>query len=229
MLKRTFDLVASGIGIVITAPVLAIIALVIKLNSTGPVFYRGERVGRHGRMFRIFKFRTMCVDAEQVGGSSTRDGDPRITPVGHFLRKFKLDEFPQLFNVFSGTMSFVGPRPQVAHLVELYTPDQMRLLDVRPGITDYASLRFRNLGEILKAYDDADEAYLRVVAPEKIRLGLYYVENNSIWTDFRIITATLVSVVLRIDVLKIPDLSTDASSNQPASAECESNEIRPAA
>jgi lipopolysaccharide/colanic/teichoic acid biosynthesis glycosyltransferase len=214
MMKRSFDVVVSGLGIVATAPLLLLVAVVIKLNSKGPVFYRGERVGRFGRMFRIFKFRTMCVDAERVGGSSTSNDDPRITRVGGFLRRFKLDELPQLFNVLDGTMSFVGPRPQVAPLVELYTPDQRRLLDVRPGITDYASLRFRNLGQILEGADDPDEAYLRLVAPEKIRLGLYYVEHSNFWTDLHIIVATVISVALRFDVLTIPDLSEQSPADE---------------
>lgn len=214
MLKRSFDVLASGFGIVVTAPLLLLVAVVIKLDSRGPVFYRGQRVGRCGSLFRIFKFRTMCIDAEKIGGSSTSDADPRITRVGHFLRKFKLDEFPQLFNVLNGTMSFVGPRPQVASLVELYTADQRRLLDVRPGITDYASLKFRNQGQILAAYDDADKAYLERVAPEKIRLGLYYVEINSIWIDLSIIVATMVSVFLRIDVLAIPSLPDETAEEE---------------
>jgi len=119
-----------------------------------------------------------------------------------------------LFNVLDGTMSFVGPRPQVAPLVELYTPDQRRLLDVRPGITDYASLRFRNLGQILEGADDPDEAYLRLVAPEKIRLGLYYVEHSNFWTDLHIIVATVISVALRFDVLTIPDLSEQSPADE---------------
>jgi|GEM_PF-276899 lipopolysaccharide/colanic/teichoic acid biosynthesis glycosyltransferase len=213
MMKRTFDVVMSGLGIVATSGLLLLVAVVIKLNSKGPAFYRGERVGRFGRMFRILKFRSMCVDAEQVGGSSTSNDDPRITRVGGFLRRFKLDELPQLFNVLDGTMSFVGPRPQVAPLVELYTPDQRRLLDVRPGITDFASLRFCNLGQILEGADDPDEAYLRVVAPEKIRLGLFYVDHNSFWTDLHIIVATVISVSLRFDVLSIPDLSEPSSAD----------------
>jgi lipopolysaccharide/colanic/teichoic acid biosynthesis glycosyltransferase len=216
MMKRSFDVVVSGLGIVVSLPLLLFVAVLIKLDSQGPVFYRGERVGRFDNLFRIFKFRTMCVDAEQIGGSSTSDDDPRITRVGSFLRRFKLDELPQLFNVLNGTMSFVGPRPQVASLVELYTPDQRRLLDVRPGITDYASLKFRNLGQILEGAGDPDEAYLRVVAPEKIRLGLFYVDHNNFWTDLRIIMATVVSVSLRFDVLSIPDLSEQSSADVTA-------------
>jgi lipopolysaccharide/colanic/teichoic acid biosynthesis glycosyltransferase len=213
----------SGLGIGVSLPLLLLVAVVIKLDSHGPVFYRGERVGRFGKLFRIFKFRTMCVDAEKIGGSSTSDNDPRITRVGGFLRRFKLDELPQLFNVLNGTMSFVGPRPQVAPLVELYTPDQRRLLDVRPGITDYASLKFRNLGQILEGEGDPDEAYLRVVAPEKIRLGLFYVDQNNFWTDLHIIVATVVSVSLRFDVLSIPDLSEQSSADNAAADEMEAD------
>jgi lipopolysaccharide/colanic/teichoic acid biosynthesis glycosyltransferase len=195
MLKRVFDVVFSALVLTLLSPVLVTIALAIKLTSRGPVFYRGERVGRGGRKFRIYKFRTMVVDAEQRGGSSTADDDPRITAVGRLLRKYKLDELPQFLNVLFGDMSVVGPRPQVAWAVELYTEEEKRLLDVRPGITDYASIKFRNEGEILRGSPDPDRTYLEVIAPEKIRLGLEYVRDHSLWLDCRIILLTVTSLL----------------------------------
>lgn len=191
MLKRLFDFVLATIGIFVLAPVLAFIAVAIKLTSKGPVFYRGERVGRGGRLFRIFKYRTMVVDAEKLGGSSTPEDDPRITRVGGFLRRYKLDELPQLFNVWSGEMSFVGPRPQVAWAVEKYSPEERLLLTVRPGITDPASLRFPNEGEILKGAADPDKAYWELIHPEKMRLSLDYVRNSSLALDVRLILQTI--------------------------------------
>lgn len=139
----------------------------------------------------------MVVDADKIGGSSTSDDDPRITKIGKFLRKYKLDEFPQLINVLRGEMSFVGPRPQVQWAVDLYTADEKRLLTVRPGITDYASIFFSNEADILKGADDPDKAYLEKIAPEKLRLGLQYVDYNSLWTDIKIILFTLKTIMNR--------------------------------
>lgn len=193
-MKRFFDLVFSLLGLVALSPVLLAVAVLIKLESPGPVFFRGGRVGRHCELFRIFKFRTMVADAERWGGTSTAEDDPRLTRLGKSLRRYKLDEFPQLLNVLFGDMSFVGPRPQVQWAVDLYSDDERRLLDVRPGITDFASLRFRNEGEILQGYANPDQAYLELIAPEKIRLGLYYVDNRSIWLDLKLVIMTLLSV-----------------------------------
>ncbi len=190
MIKRAFDFLISLLGLLALSPVLSILALLIKLSSPGPVFYRGVRVGRYGKPFRILKFRTMVVDAERIGGSSTPEDDPRITTVGRFLRKYKLDELPQLINVFKGDMSFVGPRPQVPWAVELYTEEEKALLSVRPGITDYASIRFSKEADILRGSGDPDREYLEKIAPEKIRLGLEYVRNRSLLVDIKIILAT---------------------------------------
>jgi lipopolysaccharide/colanic/teichoic acid biosynthesis glycosyltransferase len=195
MLKRLFDVVASFLGLVLLAPVLALVILLIKLDNPGPVFYRGLRAGLHGKPFRIFKFRTMVVNADKIGGPSSSADDPRITRVGRFLRRYKLDELPQLLNVFIGEMSFVGPRPEVIEEVLLYTDQEKRLLDVRPGITDWASIRFRNEGEILRGSSDPHEAYRVKIRPEKIRLGLEYVENRSFLTDCRILVRTLKAIV----------------------------------
>jgi lipopolysaccharide/colanic/teichoic acid biosynthesis glycosyltransferase len=194
-MKRALDLCLSLPGLIASSPVLFALAVLIKLDSRGPIFYRGVRVGKGGRPFRIFKFRTMVVNAEQLGGSSSSDDDSRLTRAGRFLRRYKLDEMPQLLNVLAGHMSLVGPRPQVQWAVDLYTAEERELLSVRPGITDYASIRFRNEGEILCGSADPDRDYLEKIAPEKIRLGLEYVANHSLWIDARIIAATLWAIV----------------------------------
>ena len=190
MVKRAFDLVFAATVLVALVVPLAVVAALIKFTSPGPVFYRGERVGLHGRRFRMFKFRSMVVDADRLGGSSTADDDPRITRIGGFLRRFKLDELPQFLNVLAGEMSVVGPRPQVAWAVDLYTPEERRLLDVKPGITDEASIQFRDEGAILKGAADPDRAYLEFIAPEKIRLGIKYVNEHTLLLDLGIIIRT---------------------------------------
>lgn len=194
-MKRLFDLVLSLLGIAVVSPILLILAALIKLDSAGPVFYRGIRVGRSGRLFKIFKFRTMVVNADKIGGPSTSADDPRITRVGAFLRKYKLDELPQLMNVLKGDMSFVGPRPEVVDEVRLYSHEERELLGVRPGITDWASIRFRNEGEILRGSADPHEAYREKIRPEKIRLGLEYVRNQSLLVDCKIIFKTLRAIL----------------------------------
>ena len=174
ILKRLFDLMFSMLGLILLSVPLLVIALIIKLTSSGTVFYRGIRVGRNGRLFRIYKFRTMIANAEKIGPSSTTGDDPRITCIGKLLRKYKLDELPQLINVIKGDMSFVGPRPEVQKFVDLYTEVEKKNLTVRPGITDWSSLKFPNEDEILNAhkdeYPDADEAYNIYIRPEKLRL-----------------------------------------------------------
>jgi len=195
MAKRIFDFFFALVGTVVSAPVLLLCAAVIKLTSDGPVFYRGLRIGLNGKPFRIFKFRTMLVDAERLGGTSTSKDDKRITWVGKVIRAYKFDEFPQLFNVLAGDMSFVGPRPQVEWAVKLYNIEERRLLSVRPGITDYASIAFRNEAEILAGSKDPDKDYLEKIAPKKIQLGLQYVDNHNLWIDLKIILATLHVVI----------------------------------
>lgn len=191
MIKRLFDITFSLFGLIVFSPALLLIAFLIKKADDGPVFYKGLRVGRYGKSFRIYKFRTMVVNAEKIGGSSTADDDPRITKIGKSLRKYKFDELPQLINVLKGEMSFVGPRPQVSWAVGLYSEKEKLLLSVRPGITDYASIKFKNEAEILKGSDDPDGDYLEKIAPEKIRLGLEYVKKSSLWTDLKVIFATI--------------------------------------
>ena len=197
MIKRAFDIVFSSIGLIVFAPVLLIVAALILLTSPGPVFYRGERTGLAGISFKIFKFRTMVEDAEVLGGSSTSDNDCRITWVGGFLRKYKIDELPQLFNVICGEMSFVGPRPEVKKYTDMYSSVEKNILNVRPGITDWASLANSDEGAILVGYDDPDKAYEEVIRPEKLRLQLKYVRERSFFKDLAIIWRTLVAVVSR--------------------------------
>ena len=194
LVKRCFDVVFASLACLVLSPLLVIVALLIRIGDGGPVFYRGIRVGLNGRPFRIFKYRTMVVEAESIGGSSTADGDPRITMVGRVLRRYKIDELPQLLNVLLGEMSLVGPRPQVPWAVNLYSDGERALLAVRPGMTDYASILFRDEGALLKGVDDTDRTYLERIAPEKMRLGLEYVQHRSLWADTKIILATLGAV-----------------------------------
>ena len=196
-LKRCCDVTGSVLGLVFLFPVQAALAVLIKLESPGPLFYRGVRVGRFGKLFRIFKFRTMVQNAEKLGASSTPEDDERVTRFGRFLRKYKLDELPQLLNVITGEMSLVGPRPQVPWAVKLYSKDERAVLSVRPGITDYASLRFRDEGKILRGSTDPDRDYFEKIHPEKMRLSLEYIRKQSFWLDCRILAETLVAVVFR--------------------------------
>ena len=196
-MKRLIDLTLSALGLVVLFPIMAIIAIWIKLESPGPIFYRGLRVGRNGVRFRMFKFRSMLQNAELLGGTSTPGDDPRITRAGRFLRKYKLDELPQLLNVVIGDMSLVGPRPQVPWAVDRYSRDEASVLTVRPGITDYASLEFRDEGEILRGSLDPDQDYLEKIHPEKMRLALEYVRTQSVWLDCKILWRTMRAVVLR--------------------------------
>ena len=194
-MKRLLDIGVALTGLVFVLPVLWGLGLWIVLDSKGPMFYRGVRAGRFGRPFRIYKLRTMTVDAEHLGGAETPADDPRITYVGHFLRKYKLDELPQLINVLKGEMSLVGPRPEVMEEVALYTDEEKRLLVVRPGITDWASIKFRDEDEILRGSTDPHRAYHELIRPEKVRLGLNYVQHGSFFIDLHILWLTLRAVV----------------------------------
>lgn len=189
------DFTLALAGLLILSPILILIALFIKLDSPGPVFYLSKRVGWHGKPFKMMKFRTMVVDADKMGASSTPDDDPRITRAGKLLRHYKLDELPQLFNVLRGEMSFVGPRPQVQWAVDLYTEEERRVLSVRPGITDYASLKFANEGEILKGSSHPDRDYMEKIHPEKMRLSLEYLDKQSLRTDFQILFQTIKAIL----------------------------------
>lgn len=198
MLKRVFDVTVSMLGLVTLGPMLVVIALFIKLEDAGPVFYRGVRVGQYGRLFKIFKFRSMIVDAEKVGGHSTPTNDPRILRIGKFIRQYKLDELPQLLNVLRGEMSLVGPRPEVQHYVDMYTEEERAILRVKPGITDWASLWNSDEGAVLAGSLDPEKTYLERIRPHKIKLQLAYVRQQSFWTDVIIIIQTLGALVFRV-------------------------------
>lgn len=195
-MKRVFDLLFATCGLALLAPFFLLIAVLIKLDSQGPVFYRGIRVGRHGRPFRIFKFRTMRPDAELVGSTSTGRNDPRITRAGRWLRPLKLDELPQLLNVVRGEMSIVGPRPEVEEHTSAYTEEEKVILSVLPGITDYASIRFFHLNDLVGS-EDPRRVFIEKYRAEKNRLRVAYVRNRSFWTDFRIIFLTFARIVRR--------------------------------
>ena len=194
-MKRIFDMVFSAVGLVLLSPLLLWAAWRIHREDGGPVFYRGERVGRHGKIFYIFKFRTMVVNAEKIGGSSTADDDPRITRIGLTLRKHKLDELPQLFNVLLGEMSLAGPRPEVKYYTDLFTEEEKTILSVRPGITDWASIWNSDEGSILAGAQDPDKAYMELIRPTKLKLQLMYARNHSFFTDLKIIFLTLLGLV----------------------------------
>ena len=194
-LKRLMDIAISGCALAVLWPVLLLIALAIKIDDPGPVFYRQVRVGRNGKEFRIFKFRTMVVDADKKGLSITVGRDSRITRMGAFLRKTKLDELAQLINVFTGEMSFVGPRPEVPKYVDMYTPYQRQVLLVRPGITDYASIAYRNENDMLAASDDPEKMYIEKIMPDKIELNMKYLREISPIADIRLILSTIIAVI----------------------------------
>ena len=197
MAKRLFDIVMAGLALLLMSPLLIGIAAWIRLDSVGPVFFRQERVGRHGRLFRIHKFRTMVTDAERLGAQITVSGDPRITAAGRFLRRSKLDELPQLIDVLAGTMSLVGPRPEVPRYVAMYpTALREKVLSVRPGITDPASIEFRDEGALLAAAADPEREYADVVLPAKLRFAADYVDHASLAYDLRLIGLTLKALVL---------------------------------
>lgn len=194
-MKRIFDFIASGLGMIVLCPLFVVLAIWIKLDSKGPVFYRQVRVGRNNKDFRIFKFRSMRVGADKGSLVTIGGHDPRVTKSGYFIRKFKFDELPQLINVFVGDMSLVGPRPEVRHYVDYWTPEQMHVLDVRPGITDPASIKFRNENELMEKADDPEKYYIEVIMQEKINLYLEYVEKHSFLYDLGLIFKTFWVIV----------------------------------
>ena len=194
-MKRLFDIVASGLGLIVLSPLFLILAIWIKLDSKGPVFYRQVRVGYKNKDFRIFKFRSMRVGADKGSLVTIGGHDPRVTRSGYFIRKFKFDELPQLINVFLGEMSLVGPRPEVRHYVDYWTPEQMHVLDVHPGITDPASIKFRNENELMEKAEDPEKYYIEVIMQEKIKLYLEYVEKHSFFYDLGLIFKTFWVIV----------------------------------
>lgn len=193
-LKRGFDFIASTIGFILISPALLIISILIKLTSEGPVLFKQKRVGRYGKKFNILKFRTMVVNAEKLGKQITVGNDSRITKIGAFLRKYKLDELPQLINVIKGDMSLIGPRPEVPKYVALYNENQRKVLDVRPGITDYASIEYRDENSILAKVNNPEEYYINVIMPHKIDLNMKYIEKNNVLIDIGIIFKTIFNI-----------------------------------
>ena len=192
-------MLASAVGLVLLSPVFVVVAVAIAATSPGPVFFRQVRIGRHGEPFRMYKFRSMRVDAEALGGQLTVSGDPRVTRVGAFLRASKIDELPQLINVLVGEMSLVGPRPEVPRYVALYTPEQRRVLEVRPGITDPASIRYRDESAVLARAADPERAYVEEVLPHKLAINLAYLERRSVASDVGVILATFWRLLWRRD------------------------------
>lgn len=194
-MKRIFDVLFSLIGIIVLLPIYIIISLLIIIDSKGGVLYKQERTGRGDRIFKVFKFRTMRPDSFSKGALTVGSRDPRITNVGYYLRKYKLDELPQLFNVLLGDMSFVGPRPEVKKYTDLYNEAQKKVLTVRPGITDYASIKFRNENDLLSVSDNPEKLYIDEIMPEKLDLNLKYINDNSLFKDIKIIFDTFYVII----------------------------------
>ena len=191
MLKRLFDIVLSFISLIILTPAFIVFSIWIMLDSKGGACYRQYRVGRHGKEFKMLKFRTMFIDSDQKGLLTVGDGDKRITRAGKFLRKYKLDEFPQLWNILIGEMSFIGPRPEVRKYVDLYTSEQLTVLNVRPGLTDYASLEYIDENKVLGESEDPEKTYVELIMPAKLQLNRKYIEEQSLGTDIKILIKTL--------------------------------------
>ena len=200
-MKRLFDIVASSLGLIFLSPLFLILAIWIKLDSKGPVFYRQIRVGYKNKDFRIFKFRSMRVGADKGSLVTIGGHDPRVTRSGYFIRKYKFDELPQLINVLLGDMSLVGPRPEVRHYVDYWTPEQKHVLDVRPGITDPASIKFRNENELMEKAEDPEKYYIEVIMQEKIKLYLEYVEKHNFFYDLGLIFKTFWVIMKEREVL----------------------------
>ena len=193
--KRIFDFLLSLFGIIILSPIFIIVSIAIKLDSKGSILFLQKRVGRYGKEFNIYKFRTMVTDAEKLGKQITVGKDNRITRVGAFLRKFKIDELPQLFNVLKGDMSLVGPRPEVPKYVALYNEEQRKVLDIRPGITDMASLRYKDENDILGKVDNPEEYYINVIMKDKLNLNLEYIEKSNVFFDIYLILKTIITCI----------------------------------
>ena len=192
---RFFDFILSLVGLVVLAPIFIVLAIWIKIDSQGPVFYKQVRVGQNGIDFGLFKFRSMVVDADKKGLITVGGRDPRITRSGYFIRKYKLDELPQLINVLVGDMSLVGPRPEVRKYVDLYTDEQQKVLSVKPGITDYASIEYMDENEILGKSSDPEKTYIEEIMPEKIKYNMKYIQNKNVSEYFKIIFLTLLKIV----------------------------------
>ncbi len=194
-MKRLFDIIFSFLGLLILSPLFLLVAIIICIDSKGGVFYRQMRVGCGNQDFYIFKFRTMQTGSDKLGLLTVGGRDPRITRVGYYLRKYKLDELPQLINVLIGDMSFVGPRPEVRKYVNLYTAEQMKVLGIRPGITDYASIAYSNENEILEKSENPEEMYIQTIMPEKLTLNQKYIVSASFMTDIKLIFMTIIKIL----------------------------------
>ena len=195
MLIRLLDIVLSLLGLLFLLPIFLILAVWIKFDSQGSIFFRQIRVGKDGKDFRIYKFRTMIVNAEKMGIITIGERDPRITNSGYFLRKYKLDELPQLINVLKGEMSFVGPRPEVRKYVEMYNQEQLKILTVKPGITDYASIEYINEDEILGKSFNPEKTYIEEIMPQKIKYNMKYINNKTVIEYFKIIFLTIIKII----------------------------------
>ncbi len=195
MLKRLFDIIASLIGIILLLPFFIVICLAMIVSCGFPLFYLQTRVGKNGKDFKLFKFRTMHLDADKKGLLTVGGRDPRVTSIGYYLRKYKLDELPQLFNVLFGTMSLVGPRPEVRKYVELYTKEQQQVLSVKPGITDFASLEYINENDLLAKSDNPEKTYIDEIMPAKLALNAKYIQQQGVLVDFKIIVSTILKIV----------------------------------
>jgi lipopolysaccharide/colanic/teichoic acid biosynthesis glycosyltransferase len=194
VVKRAFDIAGAVGGLLMAFPLFAVVAILVKLDSPGPILFRQERIGRRFRRFRIYKFRTMALNAERTGGPITCGEDPRITRVGKILRRTKLDELPQLINILNGDMSFVGPRPEVPQYVDLFRHEYAAILKVRPGLTDLASLKYRDEAKLLGGSADPQEEYVRRILPDKLRLAREYIDQSSLWIDLSLIVKTLMQI-----------------------------------
>jgi len=194
-MKRIFDLISSFIGILILSPVFVVLSVWIRVDSKGGIFYRQTRVGKNNKDFKLLKFRTMHTDADKRGLLTVGMRDPRITHIGYYLRKYKLDELPQLFNVLVGDMSLVGPRPEVRKYVEMYNPEQMRVLSIRPGITDYASIMYSNENEILAKSEQPEKTYIDEIMPHKLQLNIKYIDEKNPFKDIKLIFKTIFKII----------------------------------
>jgi lipopolysaccharide/colanic/teichoic acid biosynthesis glycosyltransferase len=195
---RTLDFLFSFLGLILLSPFFLLIALFVKLSSIGPVLYKQSRIGLHGAEFNVYKFRTMLMNSDKLGLITVGGRDPRITPIGYYLRKYKLDELPQLINVLTGDMSLVGPRPEVKKYVDLYNHEQSKVLSIRPGITDWASIYYRDENEILGKSTDPEKDYIEKVMPDKLKCNLIYIENYGPVEYFKIIFSTLWHIVVPV-------------------------------
>jgi lipopolysaccharide/colanic/teichoic acid biosynthesis glycosyltransferase len=219
VLKRMFDVGVSAGAIFVLSPLMLSVAALIKKEDGGSVLYSGTRVGLSGQPFKMHKFRTMVPNADKIGGPSTAGDDPRLTRIGIHLRKYKMDELPQLFNVLKGEMSLVGPRPEVPFYVDMYTPEEREILTVRPGITDWASIRYRNEGEILRGAADPEQAYMERIRPGKIRLGREYARHHTLVGDLQILAATVKAVLVPDSDLAIsPEAATAEALSERSGA-----------